>query len=228
MPAPPVWNIAASNSCARSGDPFPAFRTVERVHDVAAEILAVDRNDLPCMSMLLFGGPASADELSAALHLRRGRVVAALERLQLAGYARLQAGGGGRIGSANMRGMDRPDLGAAAEGGRSAARAGPHTAAFADGGIHDRACAVQEARTRKLRVWLSLPSSPARRAHLRGDLSPAALRRVQVFLEATSPARFIFAIPLLAVLSPYHFSCAFKASAGMSRGRSSSTGGSSR
>ena len=53
--------------------------------DVAAEILALDRRDLSRMTMLLFGGAASTDELVAALHVRRGIVVTTLERLQLAG-----------------------------------------------------------------------------------------------------------------------------------------------
>src|SRR5258708_2992096 len=35
------------------------------VDDAAAAILAVDRADLPCMRMLLFGGPASAEQLAA-------------------------------------------------------------------------------------------------------------------------------------------------------------------
>ena len=43
--------------------------------------------------------------------------------------------------------------------------------------------------TKKLRRWLELPGSPARRSHLRGGLSPAAMRRVRVFVEATQHAR---------------------------------------
>ena len=184
---------------------------------MAAEILAVDRNDLPCMSMLLFGGPASADELSAALHLPRGRVVATLERLQLAGYARLQAGGGGRIELSEhaRKWIARIWEPLQKEGNRLLERY-PTRQLSLMAAFMDRACDVQEARTRKLRVWLSLPSSPARRAHLRGGLSPAALRRVQVFVEANL-ARPIHLRDLAsrAGLSPYHFSRAFKASAGM-------------
>ena len=65
--------------------------------DLAAEILALDRRDLSCMTMLLFGGAATADEIAAALHLRRTAVSTTLARLQLAGYARLQPGEGSRI-----------------------------------------------------------------------------------------------------------------------------------
>ncbi len=48
----------------------------------------------------------------------------------------------------------------------------------------DRVCEVQERHIRRLRKWLEVPSSTARRAHLRGGMSPAALRRVQLFVEA--------------------------------------------
>jgi len=65
--------------------------------EVAAEILALPRSDLPCMTMLLFGGPGSADELSTALHTPRAVVGGTLERLQLAGYARFQPGGSPRL-----------------------------------------------------------------------------------------------------------------------------------
>src|SRR6266496_5873209 len=56
--------------------------------DVAAQILALQRSDLACMTMLLFGGAASIDQLTAALHVRRRAVTSTVERLQLAGYAR--------------------------------------------------------------------------------------------------------------------------------------------
>ena len=169
------------------------------------------------MTMLLFRGPASADELSAALHLPRGRVVAALERLQLAGYARLQPGGGGRIElSEHARDLDRADLGAAAEGGQSPAREYPHAQLSVMAAFMDRACDGAGGADPEAERWLAIPSSPARRAHLRGGLSPAALRRVQVFVEANL-ARPIHLHDLAARagLSPYHFSRAFKASAGM-------------
>ena len=39
-------------------------------------------------------------------------------------------------------------------------------------------------RTANWRAWLALPSSPASRSDLRGGLSPVALQRVQVFVEA--------------------------------------------
>jgi AraC family transcriptional regulator len=79
-----------------------------------------------------------------------------------------------------------------------------------------RAREIQERQARRLRKWLELPSSPARRTHLRGGLSPAALRRVQLFVEANLE-RTIHLDDLAerAGLSLYHFARAFKMSVGM-------------
>jgi AraC family transcriptional regulator len=134
--------------------------------DVAVEILALDRRDLSCMTMLLFGGAASAEELAAALHMQRGIVTTR----KLAIFA----------------------------------------------SFLQQACEVLEARTIELRTWLEAPSSQARRSHLRGGLSPAALRRVQLFVEANlGRAIHLPDLAARAALSPYHFARAFKASAGM-------------
>ena len=77
-------------------------------------------------------------------------------------------------------------------------------------------CEVLEAQTRQLRTWLEAPSSPARRSHLRGGLSPAALRRVQLFVEANlGRAIHLHDLAARAALSPYHFARAFKTSAGV-------------
>jgi AraC family transcriptional regulator len=161
--------------------------------DVAVEILALDRRDLSCMTMLLFGGAASAEELATALHVQRGIVTTTLERLQLAGYARFAPGNGARIELTEH------------------ARKSAIFARFLQ-----QACEVLEARTIELRTWLEAPSSQARRSHLRGGLSPAALRRVQLFVEANlGRAIHLPDLAARAALSPYHFARAFKASAGM-------------
>jgi AraC family transcriptional regulator len=185
--------------------------------DVAAEILALNRRDLPVMTTLLFNGPASADELSAALHLPRSTVTATLERLQLAGYARLQVGAASRLEltAHAKQWIERIWAPLRQDGARLlAGYATSHLATIA--AFTAQASVLQEARTTRLRAWLALPSSPARRPHLRGGLSPAALQRVQVFVEANLGE----AIPLhdlaaRAALSPYHFARAFKTSVGL-------------
>lgn len=185
--------------------------------DVAADILGLSRADLPVLTMLLFGGPASADELSGALHVRRSLVAATLERLQLAGYARFQPGGGPRIElTAHARKwIERIWAPLRQEGFRLLDYySTPHLRIIA--GFMQQACAIQETRTARLRRWLALPSSPARRPHLRGGLSPAALQRVQLFIEANlGEAIHLHDLAARAALSPFHFARAFKTSMGM-------------
>ena len=185
--------------------------------DVAAEILALNRADLPCMTMLLFNGPASADDLAVTLHIRRPIVAATLDRLQLAGYARFQSGGGARVElTAHARKwIERIWAPLRADGGRVLDRyATNHLALIA--AFLDQASEVQASRTTELRAWLALPSSPARRAHLRGGLSPAAQQRVQLFIEANLGAAIqLHDLAARAALSPFHFARAFKISLGM-------------
>jgi AraC family transcriptional regulator len=198
-------------------------RAISRLQDasyefdeVAADILAVPRGDLHCMTMLLFAGPKSADELAAVLQVPRGHVVTTLERLQLAGYARFHAGDTSRI---EMTGHARKWVeriwGPLRKDGFRLLDTYPtrHLTLFA--AFLRQASKVQEGMTKKLRRWLELPGSPARRSHLRGGLSPAAMRRVQVFVEANLAAPIhLNDVAARAALSPYHFARAFKRTAG--------------
>ena len=184
--------------------------------DVAAEVLALKPGDLPCMTMLLFGGPASAQELSAALHLPRAAINDTLDRLQLAGYARPQPGGPRLELTEHARHWIERIWEPLRRDGEHLLDRHPieHLNAIAD--FLGRACDVQVMRTRKLRAWLALPRSPARRPQMRGGLSPAALRRVHVFVEANlGGALHLHDLAARAALSPYHFARAFKRSAGV-------------
>lgn len=185
--------------------------------DVAAEILALQRTDLPCMTLLLFNGPAPADAIAAALHAPPRAVNATLERLQLAGYARFTAGGGTRIEiTEHARTWIERIWAPLREEGERLLGTYPTRELTLLNTFMQRACEIQEGRTHKLRTWLALPSSPAPRSHLRGGLSPAALRRVQVFVEANL-ARPIHLrdLAVRAALSSFHFARAFKTSAGV-------------
>lgn len=78
-----------------------------------------------------------------------------------------------------------------------------------------KARAIQEMHAARIRALLDEPLSRGRANHLRGGLSPAALRRVQLFAEAnlSQPIR----LPDLAeraTLSAFHFARAFKISTG--------------
>jgi AraC family transcriptional regulator len=184
---------------------------------VAAEILAVDRDDLPCLTLLLFGGPASADELAASLHGSSTAVTATLERLQLAGYARFQPGGGARIElTEHARKWVERIWAPLRDDGYRLLDAYPTRQLTLVRTFLRQATELQEVMTKSLRTWLRLPASPARRTHLRGGLSPAALRRVQVFVEANlAHPMHVNDLAARAALSPYHFARAFKRSAGM-------------
>ena len=186
--------------------------------DVAAQILALHRSDLACMTMLLFGGAASVDQLTAALHVRRGAMTATVDRLQLAGYARRRPDAV-RLASSS-RSMRASGL--SESGDRCAKRAAGCSERYSTRDLAVmstfmvRAREVQERQIRRLRKWLELPSSPARKTHLRGGLSPAALRRVQLFVEANLERRIhLTDLAGRAGLSLHHFARAFRMSAGM-------------
>ncbi len=185
--------------------------------DIAAEILALDRRDLSCMTMLLFAGAASAEELAGALHMQRGIVTTTLERLQLAGYARFEPGNSKRIELTEhaRKWIERIWAPLRADGNRMLdVYPVPQLVILAR--FMDQACEILESQTRQLRTWLQAPSSQAKRSHLRGGLSPAALRRVQLFVEANlGGAIYLHDLAARAALSPYHFARAFKTSAGM-------------
>jgi AraC family transcriptional regulator len=186
--------------------------------NLAAQILALDPGDLPCMTMLLFGGPASIDALSAALHKRRSAVIATTDRLQLAGCARRRPEGEeGRIELTEhaRQWIMRIWEPLREEGGELLSTYSTRDLAVVST-FMARACEVQERHQRRLRQWLLVPSSTGRKSHLQGGLSPAALRRVQLFVEGNLD-RTIHLDDLAerAGLSLYHFARAFKTSAGM-------------
>jgi AraC family transcriptional regulator len=185
--------------------------------DVAAEILALDRRDLSCMTMLLFGGPASPEELVTTLRVSRRTVATTLERLQLAGYARLQPGPAVRIElTEHARTWIERIWAPLRTDGNRLLETYPVRQLMVIAAFVQRVCEIQDSRTRHLSTWLAIPASPARRSHLRGGLSPAALRRVQVFVEANLAGRIhLQDLARRAALSPYHFARSFKTSAGM-------------
>jgi AraC family transcriptional regulator len=185
--------------------------------DLAAQILALDRRDLPCMTLLLFGGPASIDALSAALHERRTAVVATIDRLELAGYARWRLDADGT--RVELTDHARQWISSIwepvrEEGGRLLATYSTRDLARMST-FMARVREVQERHAHRLRKWLVRPS-PARKAHLRGGLAPAALRRVQVFVEANLDRPIhLRDLAQRAGLSVFHFARAFRTSAGV-------------
>jgi AraC family transcriptional regulator len=171
---------------AQVGDEIVRFQEASKTVDqIAATILRLDQQDLPCMTLLLFGGPATAHQLADALRLPLSTLRDVVARLEMAGYARRSAGPRGpqieltpharewidRIweplrhrGAAMLAGFSQEELSLIVQVLRAAQE-------------------VQERYLAELRHWLDEPAA-TRRSHQRGGLSPAALRRVQLFVEA--------------------------------------------
>jgi AraC family transcriptional regulator len=185
---------------------------------VAAQIVALHRSVLACRRGLLFAGAASVDQLTAALRVQRGAITAAVERLELAGYARRRRD----VDVARIelteharRWIERIWGPLREAGGRLLGMYSTRDLAVMST-FMVRARDVQERQVRRLRKWLDLPSSAARKTHLRGGLSPAALRRVQLFVEANLERRIhLTDLAGRAQLSLHHFARAFRMSAGM-------------
>jgi AraC family transcriptional regulator len=186
--------------------------------DVAARILALERGDLPCMTRLLFGGPASIDQLTADLHVPRAAVAGTVERLTLAGYARRRPDAGEvrvELTEHARDWIERIWAPLREEGGRLLGSYSTRDLTVMSA-FMARAREIQERQLRKLRKWLAVPSSRARTPYLRGGLSPAALRRVQLFVEANLEQTIHLGdLAARAGLSRYHFARAFKRSAGV-------------
>jgi AraC family transcriptional regulator len=186
--------------------------------DVAVQILALNRSDLACMTMLLFGGAASVDQLTAALHARRRTITDTVGRLELAGYARRRRDADAvriELTEHARRWIERIWGPLREEGGRLLGTYSTQDLAVMSS-FMVRARAMQERQIRRLRKWLELPASSARRTHLRGGLSPAALRRVQLFVEANLERRIqLTDLAGRAGLSLHHFARAFRMSAGL-------------
>jgi len=200
------------------GADVPRFQEASFAFDeVAAEILAVHREDLPCMALLLFGGPSAVDHIAGALGVARGVVVSTLERLQLAGYVREQPGGRRVVELTEHAHAWIEQLWLPLRRSGEQVLAGYTTAELAAiGGFVRQACEISERHTAAVRRWLAEPASPARHSHLRGGLSPASLRRVQVFVEANLARPIhLHDLSARAGLSVFHFARAFKRSAGM-------------
>ena len=71
------------------GEQVQAFQdATDEVDEAVARILRLNRTDLRCLSVLSQGGPISASVLATAAGLTRGAMTTALDRIEVAGYAR--------------------------------------------------------------------------------------------------------------------------------------------
>jgi AraC family transcriptional regulator len=189
------------------------------VDDAAAAVLALGRPALPCLTVLLYGGAASIEQLIAATGLARKAVLAIVQKIQLAGYARRVPGGKSEdewfeLTDHARRWIETIWGPLQRQGHQLLKRYGTKDlSVFAR--LLAEARAIQEVHAERIHALLDEPLSRGRANRLRGGLSPAALRRVQLFVEAnlSQPIR----LPDLAeraALSAYHFARAFKTSTG--------------
>lgn len=187
--------------------------------DAAAAVLALDRADLPILTELLFQGPLASERVAVAV-LRPPRLVrAALERLQLAGYAR-------RMPGREDDQEERFELTQLArewietiwgqmpqEGARALKSWSPREVSKLARFLA-LARQIQEKQRARVSALLEVPSSRMKN-RLRGGLSPAALRRVQLFVEANLANPIALAdLAERAGLSEHHFAHAFRTSTG--------------
>ena len=184
---------------------------------VAARVLALPRGDLPCMTVLLFGGPASVPELVSALQSQRTTVSETLGRLIAAGYARRTVAGSPNVElTEHARAWIERIWGPVqVDGERLLSRYSNNQLQL----MHTfmtRARALQEEHIGRLTAWLEAPGSPATAKSFRGGLAPAALQRVQVFVEARIGQEIHVAdLAARAGLSEAHFARAFKSTTGV-------------
>ena len=203
---------------AQVGDEIVRFQEASKTVDqIAAAILRLDQQDLPCMTLLLFGGPATAQRLAEALRLPLGAIRDVVARLEMAGYARRSASSGGPLIELTPHArewIDRLWEPLRHRGTEMLAAFSPEELSLMVQVLR-RARDVQERHIADLRHWLDEPAA-ARKSHQRGGLSPAALRRVQLFVEANLDRAV--RLPDLAAragLSVHHFGRAFRTSTGI-------------
>ena len=203
---------------ARLGAEIVRFQEASHaVDELAAAILGLDRRDLPFMTQLLFGGPSTVRQLSDILRAPQAAVRDVVARLEMAGYARRRTAAGvlrieltaharewinriweplEQVGGEVMATFSTEELASIAR--------------FTQLGRE-----LQEKHAVNLRTWLAAPAQ-TRRSHQRGGLSPAALRRVQLFVEANidRPLR-TRDLAARAGLSVSHFARAFRVTTGV-------------
>lgn len=186
-----------------------------RMDRAAVQVLGLSQEDLPTLALLFFGGPTTTTALAAALSSKPPALRATLARLVYAGYV-LQSSSSGNLELTHharnwIATLWRPlqDAGRKLCGNYSPAE----LACVAD--FLAAACLIQERNAARALALLKEPATATPQAQSRGGLSPAALRRVHVFVEANLSESIRLAdLAERALLSEFHFARAFKQSTG--------------
>ncbi len=191
----------------------------EDVDEAAAGVLALDRNDLRCLDRLR-EGPRTAAALAASLGLAGRAFDELVARLERAGYARSLPGAGDRPGSIDLTPHARTWFESLygplrEEGLRLLGGYSPPELRLLLRFLRS-ANDLQARHARRLRALQASGSGQSLKNRPRGGLSPAALRRVYLYVQAHLDGPL--PLPDLAAragLSAYHFARAFKVSTGL-------------
>ncbi len=197
---------------------LPAFQDATyAVDEAAAAVLALGRNELRCLDHLR-DAPLGERELAVRTDLPQADVNEAIRRLELAGYAQRVLSRSNAV-RYRMTHYAREWIGDLWEPLRHEGRAlleGFRTSELAVLlPFMQRARELQLSHAARIRKLLAEPASARRPTRRRGGLSPAALQRVQLYVQAHLDRP----VPLRdlaerAGLSPHHFARAFKISTG--------------
>jgi AraC family transcriptional regulator len=191
----------------------------EDVDEAVAQVLALDRNDLRCLDRLRYA-PQPLESLAGSLGLGGRALRDLVARLETAGYARRMGSAGDGVGvvvdlTPHARTWFESLYGPVRDEGFQILS----SYRVADLQLVLRfltdARALQERHALRLRGLEASGSGRTLKNRPRGGLSPAALRRVQLYVEAHLDGPLtIEALAARAGVSPYHFARGFKASTG--------------
>ncbi|WP_426752469.1 helix-turn-helix domain-containing protein [Myxococcus sp. Y35] len=175
---------------------------------IVGKVLALGRAELSCLAQLHFGGPTPLNAIA------RGTDV---ERLELAGYVQREATRGGRrlVLTAHAREWIETLWGPLQADGHQLMATLPEEHLRIVAGFLSAARAIQDRHAARVASLLEEPGS-SRAARQRGGLSPAALHRVKLYVEAHLARRILVGeLARRAGLSVFHFTRAFRQSTGM-------------
>jgi AraC family transcriptional regulator len=196
---------------------LPAFQDATyAVDEAAAAVLALGRNELRCLDHLR-DAPLGERELAARTDLPQADVSEAIRRLELAGYAqRVLSGSAVRYQMTHYALEWIGELWEPLRHEGSALLEGFRTSELAVLlPFMRQARELQLSHALRIRKLLAEPAHARRPNRRRGGLSPAALQRVQLYVQAHLDRP----VPLRdlaerAGLSAYHFARAFKVTTG--------------
>ncbi len=222
-PQVPSWggNRQRDAVIAELGREVPLFQSAaEAVNAAAGAVLALGHVDLQYLDRLQYG-PALKSELASLYGLGEREHSAVLERMELAGYVHAFPVPGARRDArveltTHAREWIESLWGPLRDAGLQLFTSWRTSELAVVARFLAQGRAIQEAHATRLRALASAPAaSRARPNRARGGLSPAALRRVHLFIIAhlEGPLQ-LTDLAARAQLSPYHFARAFKSSTG--------------